>query len=367
MEETKTEEAKQNNNKKKKIGFIVLAIVILIGAITLFFYLRYKATHITTDDAFVDGDIHTIASKVTGTVRNVHVKSNQFVKKGDILVELDMADYEAKLNETSSIAGAEKAKLIEVETKIKVSQSKLEELSAALAAAKANIELQEANLRQAENDSRRAENLFKSGTISKDRYEKTMTAYAVNLAQLKAAKEQVKQVEKELDTQKDIVRQTEAARTTQISTIKEKEAKKDIAQLNYGYTKICAPVDGYVTKKSVELGNQIKDNQPLMAIVSLDGIHITANYKETQLEKIKTGQKVKIKVDSYSGKTFWGKVDSIMAGTGSSFSLFPAENATGNYVKVVQRVPVKIMLDKDTDRGHVLRIGMSVVPTIIVE
>jgi len=367
VEETKTEEAKQNNNKKKKIGFIVLAIVVLIGAVTLFFYLRYKATHITTDDAFVDGDIHTIASKVTGTVRNVHVKSNQFVKKGDILVELDMADYEAKLNETSSIAGAEKAKLIEVETKIKVSQSKLEELSAALAAAKANIELQEANLRQAENDSRRAENLFKSGTISKDRYEKTMTAYAVNLAQLKAAKEQVKQVEKELDTQKDIVKQTEASRTTQISTIREKEAKKDIAQLNYSYTKIYAPVDGYVTKKSVELGNQIKDNQPLMAIVSLDGIHITANYKETQLEKIKPGQKVKIKVDSYSGKTFNGKVDSIMAGTGASFSLFPAENATGNYVKVVQRIPVKIMLDKDTDKEHVLRIGMSVVPTVIVE
>ena len=367
MEEIKTEEPKQNNNKKKKIGFIVLATVVLIGAVTLFFYLRYKATHITTDDAFVDGDIHTIASKVTGTVRNVHVKSNQFVKRGDILVELDMADYKAKLNETSSSAGAEKAKLIEVETKIKVSQSKLEELSAALAAAKANLELQEANLRQAENDSRRAENLFKSGTISKDRYEKTMTAYAVNLAQLKAAKEQVKQVEKELDTQKDIVKQTEASRTTQISTIKEKEAKKDTAQLNYSYTKIYAPVDGYVTKKSVELGNQIKDNQPLMAIVSLDGIHITANYKETQLEKIKTGQKVKIKVDSYSGKTFWGKVDSIMAGTGASFSLFPAENATGNYVKVVQRIPVKIVLDADTDKEHVLRIGMSVVPTVIVE
>lgn len=367
MEETKIEEPKQNNNNKKKYGFIVLAIVVLIGAVTLFFYLRYKATHITTDDAFIEGDIHTIASKVTGTVRNVHVKSNQFVKRGDILVELDMADYEAKLNETSSIAGAEKAKLIEVETKIKVSQSKLAELGAALAAAKANIELQEANLRQAENDSRRAENLFKSGTISKDRYEKTMTAYAVNIARLKASKEQVKQVEKELDTQKDIVKQTEASRTIQISTIKEKEAKKDIAQLNYGYTKIYAPVDGYVTKKSVELGNQIKDSQPLMAIVSLDGIHITANYKETQLEKIKSGQKVKIKVDSYSGKTFWGKVDSIMAGTGASFSLFPAENATGNYVKVVQRIPVKIVLDADTDKDHVLRIGMSVVPTVIIE
>jgi membrane fusion protein (multidrug efflux system) len=367
VEQTKTDEKKQNNNKKKKLGFLVLAIVIIIGAVTLFFYLRYKAAHITTDDAFIDGHIHTIASKVSGTVKQVYVESNQYVKKGDILLELDPADYEAKLNETSSSAGAEKAKLAEVETRIKVSRSKLAELSAALAAAKANLELQEANLRQAENDSRRAENLYKSGTISKDRYEKTMTAYAVNLAQVKAAKEQVNQVEKELDTQKDIVRQTEASKTTQISTIKEKEAKKDAAQLNYSYTKIYAPVDGYVTKKSVENGNQIQAGQPLMAVVPLDDIYITANYKETQLEKVKPGQKVKFKVDTYSKKTFNGKVDSIMSGTGAVFSLFPPENATGNYVKVVQRIPVKIVLDKDTDKEHVLRIGMSVVPTILIE
>ncbi len=369
MEETKIDESKTNNNNKKKIGLIVLGVIILVGAVVVFFYLRYKATHITTDDAFVDGNIHTIASKVPGTVKQVYVKSNQFVKKGDILVELDMADYEAKLNETSSSAGAEKAKLIEVGTKIKVSQSKLAELSAALAAAKANLELQEANLRQAESDSRRAENLFKSETISKDRYEKTMTAQAVTLAQVKAAKEQVKQVEKELDTQKDIVKQTEASRTTQISTIKEKEAKKDAAQLNYSYTKIYAPVDGYVTKKSVEIGNQIQAGQPLMAVVPLDvgDIYITANYKETQLEKVKPGLKVEFKVDTFPEKTFKGKVESIQSGTGAIFSLFPPENATGNYVKVVQRIPVKIVLDKDTDKDHILRIGMSVVPTIVVE
>jgi membrane fusion protein (multidrug efflux system) len=366
VEQTETNGAKTNNNRKK-IGFGVLAVIILIGAVTLFFYLRYKAGHITTDDAFVDGHIHTIASKVPGTVKKVFVKSNQFVKNGAVLVELDPADYEAKLNETSSSAGAERAKLLEAETRIKVSHDKVAEMGAALETAKANLELQEASLKQAENDSRRAENLYKSGTISKDRYEKTMTAQAVNLAQVKAAKEQVKQAEKAYETQKNVVKQREASKTAQASTIKEKEAKQSAAQLNYEYTKIYAPTDGYVTKKSVEIGNQIQAGQPLMAVVSFEDLSIVANYKETQLEKVKPGQKVKIKVDSYPGKTFWGKVDSIMAGTGAVFSLFPPENATGNYVKVVQRIPVKIVLDKDTDKEHILRVGMSVVPTIIVE
>ena len=366
VEQTETNGTKTNNNRKK-IGFGVLAVIILIGAVTLFFYLGYKASHITTDDAFVDGHIHTIASKVPGTVKNVFVKSNQFVKNGDVLVELDPADYEAKLNETSSSAGAERAKLLEAETRIKVSHDKVAEMGAALEAAKANLELQEANLKQAENDSRRAENLYKSGTISKDRYEKTMTAQAVNLAQVKAAKEQVKQAEKAYETQRNVVKQREASKTAQASTIKEKEAKQSAAQLNYEYTKIYASTDGYVTKKSVEIGNQIQAGQPLMAVVSFEDVSILANYKETQLEKVKPGQKVKIKVDSYPGKTFWGKVDSIMAGTGAVFSLFPPENATGNYVKVVQRIPVKIVLDKDTDKEHILRVGMSVVPTIIVE
>ena len=355
------------NRRKKIIALIVFTAIAIVGIITAYFYIRYKTTHITTDDAFVDGHIHTIASKVPGTVKNIYVKSNQLVKKGDTLVELDPADYEAKLNEASSAAGAEKAKLAEVETRIEVSKSKLAELSAALEAAKANLELREANLKQAENDSKRAENLYKKESISKDRYEKTMTAFSVTLAQVKAAKEQVKKAGKELETQKTVVKQIEASRTAQISIIKEKEAKQNAAQLNYGYTKIYSPADGYVTKKSVELGNQIQDRQPLMAIVSPEDLSVVANYKETQLEKIRLGQKVKIKVDTYPGKTFYGKVDSIMAGTGTVFSLFPPENATGNYVKVVQRIPVKIVLDKDTDPEHILRIGMSALPTVIVE
>ncbi len=366
MEQVKTDEPKPNNTKKKKIGIIILLSIILIGSVILFFYLRYKATHISTDDAFIDGRIHTISARIKGAVASVYVQDNQQVKKGDLLIEIDPADYHAKVSEAESGVHAEKSRLTEVGARIEVARMQMAEMKAAIETARANRQLQEANLEQAEKDAKRADNLYKLGTISKDRYEKTQTAYTVALAQAKAAQEQLKQAEKTLETQTAVVQEVEALRVSQLSVIKEKEAKLDAAELNYGYTKIYAPADGYVTKKSVEVGNQVEVGQPLMAVVALNDIWITANYKETQLEKVRPGQKVTFKVDSYPGKNFTGKVESIMSGTGAVFSLFPPENASGNYVKVVQRVPVKIFIDKETDTEHVLRIGMSVVPTILV-
>ena len=368
MEQTEAKETKQdNNNKKKKLGFVVLGIIIIVGAVTLFLYLRYKATHISTDDAFVDGHIHTIASKVKGTVKSIRVKDNQPVKKGDLLVEIDPEDYVVKVNETMSAANVEKAKLSEIEAQIDVARNRTSEINASIEAAKANLELQEANLNQAEKDGKRAENLYKAETISKEKYEKTMTAYKAALAQAKAAREQLKQVEKALETQKAIVRQAEVQRVSQLSKIKEKEARLNTAELNFGYTRVYAPANGYVSKRSVETGNQVQAGQPLLAVVSLDNIWVTANYKETQLEKVKPGQRATFRVDTYPGRKFRGRVDSIMSGTGAAFSLFPPENATGNYVKVVQRIPVKIAIDADADPSYSLRIGMSVVPTIIIE
>ena len=137
--------------------------------------------------------------------------------------------------------------------------------------------------------------------------------------------------------------------------------------MNISYTKIYSPVEGYVTKKSVEVGDQLRPGQPVMAVVPLQDVWIIANYKETQLTRVKAGQKVRIKVDTYPGKVYEGRVDSIMAGTGSVLSMFPLENATGSFVKVVQRIPVKITLINGNDPQHLLRAGMSVVPTIIIE
>lgn len=361
------DELKTVNNKRKKIAIIVFSAVTLIGALILYFYLDYKATHITTDNAYIEGNIHTISSKVSGTVKTIYVRDNQFVEKGDLLLEIDPVDYDVRVKEVEASLDAEKRKLLEAEIKIEVSKKRLAEMNAFVEVAKANLQLQEVNLMQAERDIKRAENLFHKDAISKERYEKTKTAHDVAVAQLKAAKEQLRKAEMELETQKAVVKQVEAEKAILISSVKQRKALLDAAKLNYDYTKIYSPEDGYITKKSVEIGNQIREGQPLMAVVPLKDVYVIANYKETQLQKIKPGQKVKIKVDTYPGRVFWGRVESIMAGTGAVFSLFPPENATGQFVKVVQRIPVKILLDKDTDREHVLRIGMSVVPTVIVE
>jgi len=328
-----------NNNQKKKKAFLIVGVVVLVGLIAGYFYSGYRRTHVSTDDAFIDGNIHTIAAKINGTVKEISVTDNQPVNKGDLLLEIDPADYSARLREASSSVGAEKAKLDEAETRI--------------AAARANLELQRANLKLAEIEKTRSENLYQKEVLPRDRYDRAMTAYEVAVAQVKAAEEQL--------------RSAESQKLTQVSTIKQKEATATLAELNYQYTKIYAPVDGYVTKKSAQIGNQIQPGQPLMAVVGLNDIWVTANFKETQMENIRPGQSVKIEVDSYPGKVFRGKVDSIMAGTGVTFSLFPAENATGNYVKVVQRIPVKIVFEEGTDKDHILRIGMSAVPTVIAK
>ncbi len=333
------EEQQGNNNGRKKRAFLIFGAVVLAGLVAGFSYNQYRKTHISTDDAFIEGNIHTIASKIQGTVKEVPVSDNQQVKQGDLLVEIDPADYHMRVREASSAVGVEKAKMTETEARIE--------------SARANLELQKANLRLAETEKLRAEKLFQKEVIPRERYDRAVTAYEVAAAQLKAAEEQL--------------RQAESQRQTQVSSIRLKEASASLAELSYGYTKIYAPADGYVSRKSVQTGNQIQPGQPLMAVVSLDDIWVVANYKETQIARIRPGQPVVMRVDSYPGREFTGRVDSVMAGTGVTFSLFPAENATGNYVKVVQRVPVKIVFEEGADRDHVLRIGMSVEPTIIAK
>jgi membrane fusion protein (multidrug efflux system) len=355
------------NRRRKIIALIVFTAVAVLGIITVYFYLQYKSTHITTDDAFVEGHIYTIASKINGTVKTVYVKDNQPVKKGELLLEIDPVDYDVKVKEARASFEKELSRLSEIQNMVDTNRRQVAEIIANLEASRANLELHEVNLRQAEKDINRAENLFKKEALSKERYEKAKTAYDVAVAHVKAAKEHVKELEASLETQKAMIKQTESALPSQKAEIGQKHAALKIAELNRDYTRIYAPSDGYVTKKSVEIGNQIRSEQPLIAIVPLDDIWVTANYKETQLEKVRPGQRVRIKVDTYPGKVFWGKVDSIMAGTGAVFSLFPPENATGTYVKVVQRIPVKILVDKGTDPKHVLRIGMSVASTIFIE
>ncbi len=284
------------NDKKTKLVILLSIVGVGLAALAAVHIIN-GFTHIATDDAYIEGRIHNIAPKISGTVKAVNVDDNQNVKKGEVLVEIDPVDYELKVNEEQ-----------------------------------ANLYIRKATSDQASRDKERAETLYKQEVYSKEKYENVLTAYNLAKAQSESA-----------------------------------EAKLKIAKQNLEYTKIYAPADGYVTKKSVENGNQVQAGQPLMAVIALDDIWVVANYKETQLKNVGAGQRAEVRVDTYPGKMFKGKVDSIMAGTGAAFSLFPPENALGNYVKVVQRIPVKIVFDKAADSGHVLRIGMSCIPTIITK
>ena len=352
---------------KRRLSILLLVIMILTVIVSVYFYIQYKKTYVTTDDAYVTGRIHTIAAKVSGTVKTLHVQDNQYVKKDDLLVEIDEQDYDVKLKEAESSVQAEQSKLTEISARRDVSKKQLTEMHYRVESARANLKLQETQFKQADLDLKRAERLYKKEILPEERLEKAKTAYDVSVAQMEAMREQFKQAEAAYETQKSLISQAESAYQSQGSVVKQKEEVRKAEDLKKGYTKIYAPSDGFITKKSVEAGNQIQAGQPLMAVVPLQDVWVVANYKETQIEKVKPGQKVRIKVDTYPNRAFEGRVDSIMAGSGSVFSLFPPENATGNYVKVVQRIPIKIVLDKNTDPEHVLRVGMSAEPTIITE
>lgn len=357
------------NLQKRNVAFAVLAVLLVVGVVSLFFFLEYRRTHVSTDDAFVDGHIHIVASKVPGTVLALHVKDNQLVKKDEPILEIDPVDYRVALQEAQANLEMEKARLTEVRSRVATAGKQLLEIRASLDAARSALKAQEALAWKADADLKRAEPLIKEQIVTQEYYDQRKTNNEVAIAQVKSARENVTRLEGSVEAQKSLIAQLEAAVAPQLALIQQREALVEKAKLNLGYTKIAAPAEGYVTKRSAEVGNQVQAGQALLAVVPLaqEKIWVTANYKETELKDVRPGQKVEFKVDTYPGKVFRGRVNSIMAGTGSVFSLFPPENATGNYVKIVQRIPVRISIDEGSDPDHLLRVGMSVVPTILVE
>jgi len=353
-----------NNRKKKRTAMAVAALAFLAGGVALLIYLHYKAYHISTDDAFIDAHVYTVASRVGGTVVSVRVEDNQRVEEGEVLLELDPRDYQLRVDEEAAALEESKAVLKELEAKVDVARLTLKESESAVEAARATLELKQATLSKAEQDQQRAEALFAEEVLPRERYDSAVTARDVARADLKAASERLRQAEGALQTQHAMVRQAARQADAQRSKIGQGAVALDSARLSLSYTSVTSPGMGYVTRKGVEPGNRVGAGQPLMAVVDLDDLWITANYKETQLGKIKPGQPVEFEVDAWPGVKFKGTVQSVMAGTGAAFSVFPPENATGNYVKVVQRVPVKIVPDKDAFREHTPRVGMSVVPVI---
>ena len=359
------EEINNKFNRKKIIVFLIL--LALVFAALWLFYSWYMRTYISTDDAYISGRIHIVAPKIAGTVASVNVNDNQYVKAGELLLEIKPEDYEVRVAQASTTLDAEKSMQSEAAHQIELTEKEYAEAKFKVASASANIEIEKVNMKKAELDFKRAEKLLKTQAVSQEYYDQAKTIYDTSVARLKAAEEGLNQALANTEVKNASVKKVRSSLSARSSLVKQKEAMLQETKLNMSYTKIYSPVEGYVTRKSVEVGDQLRPGQPVMTVVPLHDVWIIANYKETQLTRVKAGQKVRIKVDTYPGKVYKGRVDSIMAGTGSVLSMFPPENATGSFVKVVQRIPVKIVLSDMTDPKHPLRAGMSVVPTIIIE
>jgi membrane fusion protein (multidrug efflux system) len=386
-------------SKKKKVALAVMLLLAVSGA----GYYLYATGRITTDDAFVDGRIHYVTPRVPGYVANVAVTDNQLVAAGDVLVELDPTDFQVALAQARADLAAVESQLaaMELEAPLELDQTSsrvtgataqrealtksLEQVRKEEEAALQDTAEAQAKLDQAKLDLARYQTLHDREVVSQSDMDKATTALHTAQAQTRAAAARAEGTARHrLSIESDLDRLAAEITLAQTGTgtarIKDKEAaaqraRADLArekvrqaELNLGYTKITSPVAGHVTKKAVEQGRLTAAGQPLLAVVPLDPQEtwITANYKETQLTHVHPGQEVVFTVDAYPGREFRGRVDSIMAGTGAVFSLFPPENASGNYVKVVQRIPVKIVPVDLASDAPVLRLGMSVAPAILV-
>jgi membrane fusion protein (multidrug efflux system) len=405
--------APASSRPQLRAWLIVGGIVVLLGIVGLFFYYHNRES---TDDAQVDGHITPIASKIYGRISKVLVEDNQQVKAGQILAQIDPGDYQAAVDQAkgalelaegearsagvdiprtsedvASGTSSANAQLTGAQADLMRAQASYEQSqSADLAFAQANIEKSRANAQLAKADLERYRPLMEKGEISKQQFDAakanadaTASALAadeqkyaqarrnidISRAELEAARARVSMAQAGVGTARADVRKVamrSADAEAKLGKVEQERASLAAAQLNLNYCNIVAPVDGVVTHKTVEPGQIVQQGQGLMVLVPLRDVWVTANFKETQLKKMWAGQKAYVNVDTY-GKTFSGHVDSISGATGAVISLLPPENATGNYVKVVQRIPVKIVLDPIPQDVAVLRPGMNVDATVITE
>src|SRR5579864_2569551 len=378
-----------------RIGVAIAVVVLLVAG---FFAYRYFTSYESTDDAQVDGHINSISARISGHVIKLNVLDNQFVHAGDVLVEIDPADYQvayerAKADFADAQAAAEAAGVtvpippVNTSSQVSATEADVASARAGIQVAKQQFEAAKAQLREAEannvkaqNDLGRYKQLVDKQEISQQQYDQAIAASSASAAAVQAARassdaaeQQVTQAQGKLvqaeanfryaNTAPKQMQITRARAQSALAEAQRKKADLDQAQLNLQYTKIIAPVNGIVSNRTVEVGQNVSPGQELMKVINLDDVWITANFKETQLRDMRAEQHVTIEVDA-NGRKYDGKVDSVAGASGARFSLLPPENATGNYVKVVQRIPVKIDLDPGSNNDHQLRPGESVTPKV---
>jgi membrane fusion protein (multidrug efflux system) len=380
---------------QKRLGYFrthprakwIVAVVVLALVAAGAFVWHYYSIRESTDDAQIDGHIDPISPRVTGTVLRVLHDDNQFVHAGDLLVELDPKDYEVAVDRARADLANAQANAVAANVGVPLTQttssSQLTAADAAVRAAQREVESAQARLNEAQAnyakvsaDLKRMETLVAKDEVSRQQYDAAVAANNAAKATVDAAnagvataESRVAQAQAQAEAARTVPEQLKVTRARAgAATAEVQRATSSLAQaeLNLKYTKIYAPVTGVLSKRNVEPGQTVMAGTPVFSIVNLDDIWVTANFKETQLKNMRVGQSAKIKVDAY-GRDYNGHVESIGAATGARFSLLPPENATGNYVKVVQRIPVRISFDQGQDPNHQLRPGMSVVPTVFTK
>ena len=338
--------------KRNPLVYLVLAVVLLVGA--FFGYRRYEFSkaHESTDDAQVEGDVYPVLPRVSGPVLKVFVTDNQTVKKGDTLVTIDRSDYQQRVNAAEAALVAAKAQVTAARAGVGTAQANVR-------TAQTTIGVSEANRVKLQQDLARSVKLRKDDIIPQSDYDAVQANLRATNAQRNTANDMV-----------TVARQQVVAAQQQIAVaqavVKQRQADLDNAKLQLSYTTLLAPADGYVSRKNVQPGQVVAPGQQLMGLVSSGKTWVIANFKETQLEDMKIGQTVKLEIDAYPNEDFEGHIESLSAATGARFALLTPDNSTGNFVKVTQRVPVKIVLNKE-DPEHPLRAGMSVNAIVAVK
>jgi membrane fusion protein (multidrug efflux system) len=339
-------------NRKGKRALLVLLVLVIVAGIVATVVTVLASRYETTDDAYIESSVITISPQVSAVIQSMPVDDNTLVHKGDLLVQLDPTDYQVALEQAKATQAA-------MDGKLQQAKSEIESAKATRDEAQAEVEVARANAANAAADYKRFTELSarSPGAVSKQQMDSSVDAEQSNIAQVKQAEAKLAAAEARITT-------AQATAIAADGDLKKAVADVHKAQVNLGYCTITAPDTGKITRKDVEVGNYVQTGEQLFAIVP-NRVWVVANFKETQLDHMRIGQAVKIKVDAFPDMDLHGHLDSIQSGTGSRFSMLPAENATGNYVKVVQRVPVKILLDTDnSDLNHLLTPGMSVIPEV---
>jgi membrane fusion protein (multidrug efflux system) len=328
---------------RRHLLVLMTAVVVLAAAVVGYRWWRFGRVHVETDDAYVAADVALITPRVAGTILELPAKENGQVQRGELLARLDPAAYELRLREAEAVVAQ--------------AHQVVAEQRAQVQAADSDVQLAEAELDLNQRDHQRVEELFRKKVVSDDEVDRSRTHLRVARARLAAARQQAVKARAALGIPLD-------APDDEAPSLRQALAARDAAALQLAYTELRAPLAGFVAARSAQIGQHVDPGQALMRVVPLQDVYVEANFKETQITDIRIGQPVSIVADAYPGFAYRGVVDGLAPGTGASSALLPPENATGNWIKVVQRLPVKVRLTEAPPLDRPLRIGLSVVAIV---